>query len=55
MWSVMVKNWWRMVFTPDKKIDRLLREKNYLQKLGLHLDIYPTYSWFILILALNNE
>ena len=33
----------------------VLRETNYLRKLGLHLDISPISSWFILILALNNE
>ena len=44
-----------MVFAPDKWIDWLLGEKNYLRKLGLHLDTSPISSWFLLILALNND
>ena len=43
-----VLSWWINWLT-------LKRERNYLRKLGLHLDISPTCSWFILILALNNE
>ena len=35
----------------DKQIDWFLRERNYLRKFGLHLDISPICSRFILIVV----
>ena len=46
-----------MVFTPDKLIDWLLTQKNYLRKLQLHLDTFTIrpYLFFFFLTAWKME